>query len=49
MVVKLADRFLRISESTYTKIKSLGFYNDMKMKTVLDKVFTGELNPLGDE
>lgn len=40
---------MRISESTYKKIRSLSFYNDVKMKTVLDKVFNGEIDPLGEE
>jgi hypothetical protein len=40
------DHNIKINEGTWKKIKILSVNQEMTMKKVIDKVFSGEMNPL---
>lgn len=49
MEVKMPVHTLKISDQAWRSIRAIAYRREMPMKTVLDKIMTGEIKPLGEE
>lgn len=44
-VIKIEDRFVRVSFNTWNVLRTYAFYNNSKIKTVIEDIMAGKIDP----